>query len=256
MTNVNWMRAQWRAPMRVHAGTTLRSGGVSRAGYASLNLAAHVGDEAAAVAENRALLRAALQLPAEPCWLDQVHGCAVAQAEGCAAGWAPQADAAVAHATGVVCAVLTADCLPVVFCDRGGSRVAVAHGGWRGLAGGVLEATVAALAVEPQSLLAWLGPAIGQAHFEVGDEVRQAFCDPHPQAQRAFVISPKGRWLADLYELARIRLAACGVESVYGGGLCVFRDAERFYSFRRDGQCSGRMATLAWIVDDNAEDGS
>jgi YfiH family protein len=237
----------WPAPPSVRAALTTRHGGVSAAPWDSLNLAAHVGDDPAHVAENRRRLRAHLDLPAEPFWLRQVHGCDVAQA-GASDGVAPcSADASVATTPGLVCAVLTADCLPVLFCDRLGSWVAAAHAGWRGLAAGVLERTVQRAPASPGELLAWLGPAIGPQAFEVGPEVREAFVAADPGAADCFSVSPAGRWLADLYGLARRRLAACGVGWVGGGGLCTYTDSDRFFSFRRDGT-TGRMASLIWLA--------
>lgn len=233
----------WPAPANVRAAVTTRRGGVSVGPYASLNLAAHVGDAPAAVAANRALLRELLALPAEPAWLNQVHGTAVADAAG---GGECDADASVASRRGAVCAVLTADCLPLLLCDRTGSRVAAVHAGWRGLLGGVIEAALAQLGGDAGQLLAWLGPAIGPDAFEVGDEVRDAFIAVDSAAAAAFRPSPAGRWLADLYALARLRLGHCGVTAVYGGGLCTFHDADRFYSYRRDG-VTGRMASLIWL---------
>lgn len=234
----------WPAPARVRALTTTRQGGVSAAPFDSLNLAAHVGDRDDAVRRNRQLLRQRLQLPAEPVWLEQVHGRSVVACDS--AVGLPVADAGCARCAGVVCVVLTADCLPVLFCDRHATRVAAAHAGWRGLAGGVLESTLEALDVAPRELLVWLGPAIGPRAFEVGAEVREAFVGQHPEAREAFSARPEGRWLADLYRLARIRLAARGVSSVYGGGLCTFGDPARFFSYRRDG-VTGRMASLIWL---------
>ena len=234
----------WPAPGTVKAVTTTREGGVSAAPFDAFNLADHVGDRAEAVQRNRDLLRRRLRLPAEPVWLEQVHGCSVAACGS--AGPRPRADASYADRAGSVCAVLTADCLPVLFCDRQGTRVAAAHAGWRGLAGGVLESTVEALGVAPGQLLVWLGPAIGPQAFEVGAEVRRAFVEQHAEAGDAFVAQTNGRWLGDLYRLARIRLRALGVNAVYGGGFCTFGDAERFFSYRRD-QVTGRMATLIWL---------
>ena len=238
------IRPDWPAPMQVKAATSTRSGGVSRAPYEGLNLADHVADSTPAVQQNRALLQQALELPASPLWLNQVHGSTAVDADTTATR--PQADAAFTRRVGAVCAVLTADCLPVLFCDREGSRVAAAHAGWRGLAAGILESSVRALDTDPAQLLAWLGPAIGPTAFEVGDEVRQAFVDQHAQASRAFSATPDGRWLADLYQLARIRLQAVGVDAIYGGGFCTFSDRARFYSYRRDG-ITGRMASLIWL---------
>lgn len=234
----------WPAPARVRAAVTTRSGGVSLPPWDSLNLADHVGDDQADVAENRRRLRAHLALPAEPVWLQQVHGCNVADAGR--GGPACPADAAIAAGPGSVCAVLTADCLPVLFCDRAATVVGIAHAGWRGLAAGVLEQTIARLDRPGRDLLAWLGPAIGPQAFEVGDEVRTAFTAQHGDARRCFRPGTDGRWLADLYGLARLRLQRAGVEDVHGGGSCTFGDAARFYSYRRDG-VTGRMASLLWL---------
>ncbi|MDD3352736.1 peptidoglycan editing factor PgeF [Zoogloea sp.] len=233
----------WPAPVRVRALSTTRAGGVSQAPYASLNLGTHVGDRPEAVAENRRLLAA--HLPAEPCWLNQVHGARVVDAAG--PGGLPDADAAFARETGQVCAVMTADCLPVLLCDRSGQVVAAAHAGWRGLHGGVLEATVGAMAVPSSQILAWLGPAIGPDAFEVGEEVRARFMALDPASAKAFRPAPAhGKWMADLYLLARQRLAALGVSAVHGGGACTVSDAQRFFSYRRDGT-TGRMASLIWL---------
>ena len=239
---MNLIRPDWPAPANVRAAISTRRGGVSVGPYASLNLAAHVGDEPAAVAENRARLRNELALPAEPAWLNQVHGTAVADA----VGGACDADAGVAAHCGAVCAVLTADCLPLLLCDRAGSRVAAVHAGWRGLLGGVIESALARLGGDAGELMVWLGPAIGPDAFEVGDEVRSAFIAADAAAAAAFRPSPAGRWLADLYALARLRLSRRGVTAVYGGGLCTYHDARRFYSYRRDG-VTGRMASLIWL---------
>lgn len=241
----DWLVPGWPAPPAVQVVTTTRRGGVSRGPWTSMNPADHVGDAPADVAANQARLRERLALPAEPVWLQQVHGVRVVDAGR--AGERPEADAAWTAQPGVVCAVLTADCLPVVFADRAGRCVAAAHAGWRGLAAGVLEATVRSLPVPPRDLLAWLGPAIGPAAFEVGGEVREAFLARDARTGSAFAPGVDGRWFADLYLLARQRLAACGVGDIYGGGWCTFRDAGRFYSYRRDG-ITGRMATLAWLA--------
>lgn len=234
----------WPAPATVRALQTTRRGGCSPAPWNSCNLGDHVGDEPARVAANRALLRR--QLPGEPCWLQQVHGIVAVDA-----ATAPQnavADAAYSRQAGVVCAAMTADCLPVLFCDRAGSVVAAAHAGWRGLLAGVLEATIAAMAAPPGELLAWLGPAIGPQAFEVGDEVRAAFVAQAGEAAAAFVTHSPGKWLADIERLARQRLTAAGVTAIYGGGWCTVNDPERFFSYRRDGQ-TGRMASLVWLAD-------
>lgn len=237
----------WAAPGNVRACTTTRAGGVSEGGYGGLNLADHVGDRPERVAENRARLRQALALPQEPFWLRQVHGTVVVRARTDAGVPVPEADASYAREVGPVCVVLTADCLPVLLCDRHGTRVAAAHAGWRGLVGGVIEATVAALQAPPEDLLAWLGPAIGPAAFEVGPEVRAAFMQADPEAASAFVPSRPDRYLADLYELARQRLARLGVGAVYGGQRCSYREPERFYSYRRE-PVTGRMASLIWLA--------
>lgn len=230
----------WPAPDSVRAMVTTRRGGVSKGPYDSLNLATHVGDDPAAVARNRELLRA--HLPAEPVWLEQVHGTRVQDAsQGAARG-----DAAYAREREVVCAVMTADCLPVLFCDHHASVVAAAHAGWRGLAAGVLESTICAMAAQPDDILAWLGPAIGPHSFEVGDDVRAAFVETNPHSAMAFV-RHGDKWLADLYSLARLRLRAVGIERVFGGGACTFRDRDRFFSYRRDGE-TGRMASLIWLA--------
>jgi hypothetical protein len=225
---------------------TTRRGGVSVPPWDSFNLGDHVGDDPDHVAANRALLRR--HLPAEPHWLKQVHSARVADLDR---GDALEADAACSRSRGTVCAVLTADCLPVLLCDRAGSVVAAAHAGWRGLAGGVLEASVAAMGVEPREILAWLGPAIGPQAFEVGDEVREAFVARHTEAAAAFTPRPHvpdapPKWLADIYQLARVRLNRAGVAAIHGGGRCTFSEPDRFFSYRRDG-ITGRMAALVWL---------
>lgn len=242
---LEFITPDWPAPANVHALTTTRCGGVSVPPYDTLNLGDHVGDEAAAVAENRRRLLDALSLPAEPRWLSQVHGTcatdALAVSPGC------EADASYTDQSGVVCAVLTADCLPLLLCDREGHHVAAVHAGWRGLLNGVIERTIEVMgATSP--LLVWLGPAIGPKAFEVGDEVRQSFIEVDAGAARAFASSADGRWLADIYALAEMRLKAAGVTAVYGGDHCTYSEPERFYSYRRDGQ-TGRMASLIWIGD-------
>ena len=232
---------QWPAPPSVHALSTTRAGGCSDGPYAGLNLSERGGDRAAAVLANRALLR--VLLPGDPLWVRQVHGTRAVELPGAAGA---EADAVWTGTSATVCAILTADCLPVLFCDRAGTRVAAAHAGWRGLAAGVLESTVAALGRPASDLLAWLGPAIGQAAFEVGPEVRAAFLAHDPGAAAAFEPGKRDRWHADLHALARRRLAALGLRDVYGGGWCTWSDAGRFYSFRRDAS-GGRMATLIWL---------
>lgn len=241
----SWLTPKWPVPGQVRAISTSREGGVSTGPYSSMNLGDHVHDDPVAVAENRHRLAEMLALPAEPLWMTQVHGVEVLGAEG------ECADARIVGRPGQVAVVMTADCLPVLFCDRQGREVAAAHAGWRGLVAGILEKTVARMQAESEDILAWLGPAIGPTAFEVGDEVRQAFLDHDPQAQAAFFPSPQGRWLADIFLLARQRLASAGIIQVYGGGMCTYSDAERFYSFRRDG-ATGRMASLIWISGEQA----
>lgn len=240
MSAVPGFAPDWPAPPNVRAWVTERG---SAARYGALNLATHVGDDPDRVRSNRVRLRAALGLADEPRWLTQVHGARVLDLDREGPG---DADGAVTAQAGTVCAVLTADCLPVLLCDRGGTRVGVAHAGWRGLAGGVLGAAVAAMSRPPADLMAWLGPAIGQAAFEVGADVRDAFLARDPAAERHFAANARGRWQADLYGLARAALAAAGVGAVYGGGFCTFGEAGRFFSHRREAPC-GRMATLIWL---------
>lgn len=240
-----WVTPKWPAPLTVRAFTTTRHGGRSRAPWNGFNLAHYVGDDADAVADNRALLGQAAKLPEAPRWLNQVHGTTVVSAAATAAGQA-DADGVVADQPRTVCAVLTADCLPVLLCDRAGTRVAAAHAGWRGLAAGILEATIDALGTPEKRLLAWLGPAISAHHFEVGAEVREIFVKCDHRAATAFSQAQKGHWWADLYELARQRLAALGVHDVYGGEFCTYQDVRRFYSVRRDG-VTGRMASVIWL---------
>lgn len=242
---VGWVAPDWPVSERVRVLSTLRVGGVSEGLYASLNLAGHVGDRAEAVRANRLLLREAANLPAEPLWLEQVHGIEVAR-HGTDRP-EPRADASVALAPGQVCAVMTADCLPVVFADRAGTRVGAAHAGWRGLLGGVLQATVAALEAPPSGLHAWLGPAIGPGAFEVGAEVREQYLASLPGCESCFRPNERHRWLADLYGLARLQLTRMGLAGIHGGGWCTHQDAGRFFSYRRDG-VTGRMATLAWLA--------
>jgi YfiH family protein len=244
MPKLAFIQPNWPAPANVHAASTLRSGGVSREPYDTFNLAAHVGDELQAVTENRRLLKSALRLSAEPAWLEQIHSDIVV--EVASASPPPRADASVARIAGSVCAILTADCLPVLFCSRDGDRVAAAHAGWRGLAAGILDTTVGSLGLPGGELIAWLGPAISQQAYEVGDDVRIACLARDSGAASAFKPNARGRWQCDLYQLARRNLAQLGVHAVYGGDYCTYADSDRFYSFRRDGQC-GRMATLVWM---------
>ena len=241
---MNWLRPDWPAPSRVKAVITTRVGGVSQDPYASLNLADHVGDAPDHVARNWAILRQRLGLPAEPHWLTQVHGCRVEAAERAMPGC--EADAICTLQPRRVCAVLTADCLPLLICDRHGERVCAVHAGWRGLAAGVIEAAIAQFDRPMADLLVWLGPAIGPAAFEVGGDVRQAFVVQSTEAETAFEPTRAGRWLADIYALARQRLSRLGVGYVGGGEYCTVTDPERFFSYRRDG-VTGRMASLIWL---------
>ena len=246
-----FIEPQWPAPASIMALCTTRGGGCSSAPYRSFNLAAHVGDVPGSVDSNRGLLQAALPARTAVQWLSQVHGITAARATGEPAS--PEADACYSFQPGIACAVLTADCLPVLFCSRDGNAVAAAHAGWRGLLAGVLESTVEALAQDPGQIMAWLGPAIGPRAFEVGPEVREAYLSAADRATEAptaacFRSHPThdGHCFADLYALARMRLHALGTTQVYGGGLCTFTDARRFFSYRRDGQ-TGRMASLILI---------
>jgi len=259
----------WPAPPNVKALQTTRHGGVSIAPYDSLNLGDHIGDTPHAVARNRQLLFPLM--PSEPVWLNQVHGVAVVNAD--ATSCPPQADACIATHPAAVCVVMTADCLPVLLCNDDGSLVGAAHAGWRGLCGGVIERTVRAMDTPPQTLMAWLGPAIGPLAFEVGEEVREAFVAMQPQASAAFTpyhqpVPTMGtgvgstlpsrermparagegvKYLADIYLLARQRLEALGITRIYGGGLCTYSDRMRFFSYRRDGM-TGRMGTFIWLA--------
>jgi YfiH family protein len=243
---VSWIPADWPAPENVVAGTTLRTGGVSEGKFHSLNLAAHVGDDPVTVTENRRRFRMKCALPGGPAWLNQVHGSRVVT--GPSAQMQPEADAVLAREQGIVCAVLTADCLPVLFTTEDGSEVAAAHAGWRGICAGILEETVAAFAAPPSQILAWLGPAISQPAFEVGAEVREQFMKKGEAAAAHFSENDRGRWQADLYGLAALRLANCDVTRVYGGGRCTHTEKDLFFSYRRDGRC-GRMASFIFRRD-------
>jgi YfiH family protein len=242
-----WIVPNWSAPSNVLACVTTRNGGVSQGPYHSLNLGDHVGDDPHSVAQNRALLQEELALPSAPVWLEQVHGTGIIELPY-AGPRPPQADGSFSRAVGEVCTVMTADCLPVLLCDKQGTVVAAAHAGWRGLAAGVIEKTIAAMAVAPDSLLAWLGPAIGPQAFEVGEDVVQAFVADNKDARLAFQQTSQDRWLADIYQLARLRLGTMGVGNISGGEFCTFQDSDRFYSFRRD-KLTGRMASLIWLTD-------
>lgn len=236
----------WPAPANVRAIQTTRAGGVSMAPYDTLNLGMHVEDNPLNVARNRQLLN--VYAPTEPVWLNQVHGVTVVDAG--AASCVPDADAAFSKSRDAVCAVMTADCLPLLFCNREGTVVAATHAGWRGLCDGVIEATIDAMHVPPDSLMVWLGPAIGPQAFEVGGEVRQEFIMQQSEAMDAFVPAGGDKWLGNMYRLAQLRLGRKGVTEIHGGGVdqdyCTYTDASRFFSFRRDGK-TGRMASLIWL---------
>ena len=244
-----WIFPDWPAPSRVHATITTRLGpGISAPPFDRFNLGLRSGDSIGAVEANRGALQQALRLPSAPRWLRQVHGVNVAELGPLPSADEPQADAAVSHIPGTVLSILTADCLPVLFCADDGSEIGAAHAGWRGLAGGVLEATLSQLQTPPPRLLAWLGPCIGAASYEVGEEVRSAFVASDADAVGCFAATRAGHWLCDLATLARRRLQAAGVRRIHGGGLDTLADA-RFYSYRRDGARSGRFASLIWLAD-------
>ncbi|MFA5631774.1 MAG: peptidoglycan editing factor PgeF [Porticoccaceae bacterium] len=257
MSGIPLIRPRWPAPANVRSAVTTRAGGISSGPWATLNLGDHVGDDPQAVAANRELLRGELGLERAPLWVNQVHGTDVLSFDPLPHEINPvgmTADGVCTRSDGVACAIMTADCLPVLLCDRRGTVAAAAHAGWRGLAAGILRNTVAAMACDPADVLAWLGPAIGPDAFEVGSEVREAFQDaalnPTQRTAIATCFAPSdapGKYRADLYALAAAELAAIGVPKTYGGGFCTFRDTERFYSYRRDGE-TGRMASLIWLA--------
>lgn len=242
---MNVIKAAWPAPSHIHAYTTTRVGGFSQGHYAQLNLAAHVGDDIHTVTQNRDLIKTQLHLPQDPCWLTQVHGTQAVQADTTTG--TPDADASFTHQPNTVCAVLTADCLPLLLCNEAGTVVAAIHAGWKGLAAGIIEATVAQLGVHADSLLAWLGPAIGPLAFEVGEAVRTALLADCPTGTSAFQIHEEGKWLCNLYQLAHLRLSQLGIDKIYGGEYCTFTQRDLFYSYRRD-NTTGRMATLIWMT--------
>ena len=246
INTLEFIYPDWPAPVHVKAVTTTRNGGFSVGPYASFNLSNLVGDEPGNVKRNRALLRDVLKLPAEPWWLTQVHGSRVIDAFD--AGPGEEADGCVTGTGGVVCAVLTADCLPIFLCDRRSTRIGVLHAGWRGLAAGVIEEGLRKIHIPPANLLAWLGPAIGPSAYEVGDDVRKVFVSQDMETAESFTPIPNrpGRWLADLYNIARLRLRSQGVQAIFGGLRCTLRERNLFYSHRRDGTC-GRMASIIWL---------
>ncbi len=242
-----WIIPDWPVPAQVRALVTTRAGGSSSGPYLSMNLGRRTADDPAAVEANHAQLNQ--MLPAPPRWLAQVHGSTVVDADMIGnTNEVPQADASVARRPGTVCAILVADCLPVLFTDRAGTCIAAAHAGWRGLAGGVLANTVARMPVQAADLMAWIGPGIGPTAFEVGNDVLQAFCNDAPVLKSAFKPLPApGKWLCDLPALARDALRRAGVTEVYGGDLCTYTDPQRFYSHRRN-PVTGRMAALLWLT--------
>lgn len=240
----NFIQANWPAASTIKAFSTTRQGGFSLAPYESFNLGDHCGDNMEKVQRNRQLLNVALGLPHDPIWLSQIHGTHAVVSEHAVIG--TKADAAYTMQKNTVCAVLTADCLPVLVCDRAATRVAAIHAGWKGLVSGVIEATIKHLDISSDELLVWLGPAISQQAYEVGDEVRTQFMDHDANAALAFIPSPNKRWLANMYLLAKQRLTALGITNIYGGDFCTYSQPELFFSYRRD-NVTGRMASLIWI---------
>lgn len=239
------LKPDWPAPVNVHAVCSTRQGGCSQGPYASLNLGNHVGDSAAAVAANRQRFAALAAMPVAPVWLNQVHGTEVVTVLEPTTE-AITADASITRVRGVVSCVMTADCLPLLLCDQQGTQVAAIHAGWRGLCDGIIERALQQFA-QPARVMAYLGPAIGPAAFEVGAEVKAAFIAQQAQAASAFTpAAAADKWLADIYTLARQRLASMGVTAIYGGHYCTYSQSELFFSYRRDGQ-TGRMASAIWL---------
>jgi len=243
MALIELLHPQWPAPKGVHAASTLRIGGISQAPFAELNLGSHVGDDLHAVQENRLRLQQQLQLPQPPQWLNQIHTTEIIKAPERVIQAAPDADAIWSDSANRVCAVLTADCLPLLYCSTDGRYIAAAHAGWRGLAAGIVERTLETLPVKAEQVMVWLGAAIGAEAFQVGTEVLEVFVQQHAEDEAAFKVAGD-RWLMDIYQLAKNRLRRAGVQQIYGGEHCTFSD-ERFFSYRRENQ-TGRMATLIW----------
>lgn len=242
--SLEYITPDWPASKNIRCKTTTRKGGFSRNIYKGLNLGLHVNDDAKHVQKNRQLLKGDLNLPNDPIWLNQVHGSQVIQLSD-AIDKNLSADAVYTEEVGVICAVLTADCLPVVFCTQSGSYVAVAHAGWRGLLNGVLENTLRALPIDNAGIMCWLGPAIGPNIFEVGEEVYEQFVIKDSMHENSFQMQNNSKYLANIYQLAKNVLSSNGVKNVYGGEFCTHTQEDRFFSYRRDGQ-TGRMATLIW----------
>ena len=240
---IETIQPNWNSPPGVHACCTTRRGGVSAAPFDSLNLALHVGDDPVRVAQNRKLLRQQLNLPAEPCWINQTHG---THTVTLGQDVTRDADAAVTRVAGTIAVVMTADCLPILLCNRDGSEVGAVHAGWRGLQAGIIQSALATMKSPSQQLMAWIGPGISQACFEVGDEVRTAFVDSMQDAQACFSAHGEGHWWGDLAGLAERILKTQGVGEVYRDSHCSYRDIDRFYSYRRVAT-TGRMAALIWI---------
>lgn len=242
---MQFITPDWPAPARVSTLTTCRDGGQSRGLYAGLNFAQHVGDDSSAVLANRAALRKELTLPSEPVWLEQIHGTSIVELDTLTTQKLPRADAAISKSADQVCAVMTADCLPVLMCSENGTVVAAVHAGWRGLLAGVIEQTAKKMG-SSNKLLVWLGPAIGPGQFEVGEDVKTAFVNKQSNMAQAFQRVDSTHYLADLYALARMTLLACGVKKIYGGEHCTYNEPDLFYSYRRE-PVTGRMASLIWL---------
>ncbi len=246
--NKHWLVPDWPAPVNIHAATTLRTGGVSKEPYLSLNPATHVNDLTERVLQNQKIISDMLSLPADPIWLDQIHSNRIVKAGKTATP--QQADASYSSESGVVCVVMTADCLPLLICSKDGKKIAAIHAGWRGLLSGVISNSISELAgvppiAKPTDLLVWLGPAIGPNCFEIGIEVREAFIEKSKDYEKAFKVKNNGKYLADIYQLAKIELNTLGIINIYGGTYCTMTEKDRFFSYRRDNQ-TGRMATLIW----------
>lgn len=244
-TEHRYLIPDWPAPVNIKSCVTKRRGGVSIGSFSSFNMGLRSGDVLEHILTNREQMAVDFGWQNKAQWLMQVHGTTVVTAT--TTGEEQEGDAVWTDQQALSCAVLTADCLPVLFCDQQGTVVAAAHAGWKGLLAGVLEETIKAMGKPSDQLMAWMGPAISQQHFEVGPEVRAAFVARDTDAKDAFSQGNGDRWQADLYQLARQRLEVAGISSVYGGGLCTFSQLNEFFSYRRDGQASGRLASVIWI---------